>query len=297
MECPSCKANIGVDAKFCAECGARLVAACPACGHTNPAQSKTCSQCHANLGSLRSLAPAGARDAAASVFASPTAERRQLTVMFCDLVGSTSLSERLDPEDLRDVLQAYRRLATQAVEAAGGIIGQYHGDGVLAYFGYPAARGDDAERAVRAALQLVKDVPDVTAASEPLRVRIGIATGTVIAGDIMRSVGADEHPIIGETPDLAARLQGLAGPNMIVIASSTRTLTGRMFEYRDHGRHELKGIAEPVQVWQVVGESGVDDRLKALRSGICRWSIASRSLRFFGGFGGAQSLVVDRWQS
>lgn len=267
MQCPSCEAKIGEDAKFCAECGVRLVFACAVCGHTNPARLKTCSQCRASLGHSQSQAPTIAEVTASLSSASPGVEHRHLTVMFCDLVAWTALSERLDPEDLRDVLQAYHRLSAQIVEDAGGMIGQYQGDGVLAYFGYPSARGDDAERAIRAALQLVNAIPDMTVASGPLRVRIGVATGTVIAGDIVHSVGADEHQVIGETPNLAARLQALAGPNMIVIASSTRNLTGRMFEYRDLGRHELKGITKPVEVWQVVGESGVDSRFKALRSG------------------------------
>ena len=176
--------------------------------------------------------------------------------MFCDLVGSTALSARLDPEDLHDVLAAYQRRATQIVEAAGGRIARYEGDGVLAYFGYPAASEEDAERAVRAGLELAHRIGAETAAGERLSVRVGIASGVVVVGELLRSHAADNPPVVGETPNLAARLQGLAEPGGVIIAESTRRLTGGLFEYRDGGARALEGFATPIRVWHVLGSQG-----------------------------------------
>src|SRR5262245_61380592 len=163
----------------------------------------------------------------------PPSERRALTVMFCDLVGSTALSARLDPEDLRDLLTAYQRHATAVVEAAGGSVARYEGDGILAYFGYPAASEDDAERAVRAGLDLAGGIRVGSGATEEgLSVRIGIATGVVVVGELMRSGVADNPPVVGEPPNLAARLQALAEPGTVLVAEATRRLTGGLFEYR-----------------------------------------------------------------
>jgi class 3 adenylate cyclase len=184
----------------------------------------------------------------------PEAERRQLTVMFCDLVGSTALSARLDPEDLRGVISAYHRCCTELVERNGGFAAKYMGDGVLAYFGYPQAHEHDAERAVRAGLNLVEAVPKLaTNVGSPLQVRIGIATGLVVVGDLIGAGAAQEQAVVGETPNLAARLQALAEPGAVVIASSTRRLTGGLFEYRDLGAVALKGFAEDIPAWQVLG--------------------------------------------
>jgi class 3 adenylate cyclase/tetratricopeptide (TPR) repeat protein len=185
--------------------------------------------------------------------------------MFCDLVGSTALSTRLDPEDLRDVLAAYQRRATEIVAAAGGRIARYEGDGILAYFGYPGASEDDAERAVRAGLELAHRIGSETIAGERLRVRVGIASGVVVVGELLRSDAADNPPVVGETPNLAARLQALAEPGGVVIADSTRRLTGGLFEYRDGGARTLEGFANPVRIWHVIGASG-STRFRALRS-------------------------------
>src|SRR6202043_1263669 len=172
------------------------------------------------------------------------AERRQLTVMFCDLVGSTTLSARLDPEDLREIIGAYQRCCAVQVELSGGFVAKYMGDGVLAYFGYPQAHEDDAERAVRAGLALVEAVPKLTtAAGSPLHVRVGIATGLVVVGDLIRAGAAQGRAVVGETPNLAARLQALAEPDTVVIAESTRKLLGNLFELQDLGARDLKGIA------------------------------------------------------
>jgi class 3 adenylate cyclase/predicted ATPase len=187
------------------------------------------------------------------------AERRQLTVMFCDLVGSTPLSARLDPEDLRGIIGAYHRCVTEIVEGFGGFVARYMGDGVLVYFGYPQAHEDDAERATRCGLTLVDRVPQLNQAEE-LHARVGIATGLVVVGGEVV-----EHDVAGDTPNLAARLQALAAPDTVVLAASTRRLTGELFEYRDLGEIELKGIAGPVSVWQALRPSAVASRFEALR--------------------------------
>jgi class 3 adenylate cyclase len=161
-----------------------------------------------------------------------TAERRQVTVMFADLVGSTALSARMDPEDLREVISAYQKCVAATVQRFGGFVAKYMGDGALVYFGYPQAHEDDAERAVRAGLEVVAAVGSLKAAS-PLQTRVGIATGLVVVGDLIGSGEAQEHGIVGETPNLAARLQGLAKPNMVVLAESTRKLLGNLFDLQD----------------------------------------------------------------
>ncbi|MBV8119871.1 MAG: AAA family ATPase [Alphaproteobacteria bacterium] len=197
--------------------------------------------------------------------ASPTAERRQLTVMFCDLVGSTALSTRFDPEDLREVIAAYHRAVGEIISAAGGFISRYMGDGVLVYFGYPQAHEDDAERAVRAGLAAIEAVCRLDVRSVRLQTRVGIATGLVVVGDVVGEGPAQEQSVVGETPNLAARLQALAEPDTVVIAAGTRRLLGSLFEYRDLGRIEIKGIARPVAAWQVLRRSIVASRFEALR--------------------------------
>ena len=195
------------------------------------------------------------------------AERRQLTVMFCDLVGSTALSARLDPEDLRAIIGAYQRCCAVQVERNAGFVAKYMGDGVLAYFGYPQAHEDDAERAVRAGLSLVEAVPKLaTAAGSPLRVRVGIATGLVVVGDLIGVGAAQEQAVVGETPNLAARLQSIAEPDTVVIAESTRRLLGNLFELRDLGAKDLKGIAEPARAWAALRASSVESRFDALHT-------------------------------
>jgi class 3 adenylate cyclase/predicted ATPase len=186
-------------------------------------------------------------------------ERRQLTVMFCDLVGSTELSARLDPEDLRAIIGAYHRCVAEIVEGFGGFVARYMGDGVLVYFGYPQAHEDDAERAARCGLALVDRVPRLDQAEE-LHARVGIATGLVVVGGEVV-----EHDVAGDTPNLAARLQALAEPDTVVVAASTRRLTGDLFEYHGLGEIELKGIAGPVSAWQVLRPSVLASRFEALR--------------------------------
>src|SRR6516165_6447945 len=192
------------------------------------------------------------------------AERRHLTVMICDLVGSTALSARLDPEDLRGVIGAYHTCIAEVIGRYQGIIARYMGDGVLVYFGYPQAHEDDAAQGVRAGLALVDAVANLRTDSEAaLKVRIGIATGTVVVGDLIGEGAAQEQAVVGETPNLAARLQAAAEPGTVVISASTRRVTGGLFEYRDLGPVALKGWTEPTPAWQVVGASGAASRFEA----------------------------------
>ena len=193
-----------------------------------------------------------------------SAERRQLTVMFCDLVGSSALSARLDPEDLRAVIGAYHACIGEVIARAEGTIARYMGDGVLAYFGYPQAHEDDAEQATRAGLALVDAVANLhTDIGTELQIRVGIATGMVVVGDLTGEGAAKEQAVIGETPNLAARLQTFANPGTVLISQSTHRLTDGHFEYRNLGLVTLKGWAEPIPAWQVLGASGVESRFEA----------------------------------
>jgi class 3 adenylate cyclase len=194
------------------------------------------------------------------------AERRQLTVMFCDLVGSTALSTRFDPEDLRELIGDYHRAVADTVGHFDGFVAKYMGDGVLIYFGYPQAHEDDAERAVRAGLAVIEAVGRLPARQD-LRVRLGIATGLAVVGDLIGEGAAQERGVVGETPNLAARLQALAIPNTLVIAEATRRQVGGLFDLADLGPQALAGFAELQPAWRVIGESGVLSRFEALRSG------------------------------
>ena len=217
-------------------------------------------------------------DAPAPAAAADAAERRQLTLMFCDLVGSTTLSASLDPEDLRAVISAYHRCCAETVERHGGFVAKYMGDGVLVYFGYPQAREHDAEHAVEAGLALVDAVPRlVTPAGAPLQVRVGIATGMVVVGDLVGSGQAQERGVVGETPNLAARLQALAEPNAVVIAAGTRRLLGDLFELQDLGPQDLKGIPGPVPAWTVKSVRRIESRFDALHAGDRLLPLAGRA--------------------
>src|SRR5437763_7016251 len=213
------------------------------------------------------------------------AERRQITVMFCDLVGSTALASRLDPEDLREVIGAYHRVVAETVGRFAGFVAKYMGDGVLIYFGYPEAHEDDAERAVGAGLAVI-DAVGRLATPEPLNVRIGIATGLVVVGDLIGAGAAQERGVVGETPNLAARLQALARPGTLIVADSTRRQIGTLFEIEDLGPQPVAGFAEPQRAWRVVGESGIVSRFEALRSGTTPLVGRDEEL----------DLLVRRWQ-
>jgi class 3 adenylate cyclase len=192
------------------------------------------------------------------------AERRQLTVLFCDLVGSTALAARLDPEDLRAVMRAYQTACASGIGHFDGHVAKFLGDGVLAYFGWPVAHEDDAERAVRAGLQLIETIPRLEPhADVRLQARIGIATGQAVVGDLIGQGAAREEAVVGEVPNLAARLQALAAPGSVVISQATRRIVGGLFDLEDLGPKSLKGFAEPLAAWRVEGEGQAEGPFEA----------------------------------
>jgi class 3 adenylate cyclase len=262
MRCPSCMAENSENRRFCAQCGRPLPSLCPTCGFENEPFARFCGGCGQPVG--ETAAPATAIKGPPQI-RSDGAERRQLTVMFCDLVGSTSLSTRFDPEDLRELIGEYHRCVADTVARFAGFVAKYMGDGVLIYFGYPEAHEDDAERAVRAGLAVIGAVARL-ATPEPLNTRLGVASGLVVVGDLIGAGAAQERGVVGETTNLAARLQGLAKPGTLVIADSTRRQIGQLFEIEDLGVRALAGFAEPQRAWHIVGDSGVLSRFEALRS-------------------------------
>ncbi|HXQ85023.1 MAG TPA: AAA family ATPase [Xanthobacteraceae bacterium] len=290
--CPSCAKDIPGEARFCPQCGTPQAFNCAACGHANAAGSRFCAQCGAKLG--EAAAAATAAPAAAATPAPPpsvaraaaAAERRQLTVMFCDLVGSTALSTQLDPEDLGEVIAAYHKCAADVVSRFGGYVAKYMGDDVLVYFGYPEAHEADAENALRAGLALVDAIARLFKEGRH-QVRIGIATGLVVVGELVGAGEAQERNVVGETPNLAARLQSAAAPNTVVIAATTRRLAGDLFEYEAIEPTQLKGFQELVSAWRVVRERTIASRFEALRA-------ASRTPLI--GREEEMELLLRRWQ-
>ena len=260
--CPHCQAVNPADHRFCGACGKPLaVTTCPGCGFINPLDFRFCGQCATSLTGAAPCCPSH----------TPSAERRPLTVLFCDLVNSTGIAERLDPEDLSRLLLAYRASCAQVVTRLGGHIAQYVGDGIMVFFGYPQAHENDAERAVRAGLELVEAMEPLNATPWPmpllLEVRVGIASGPVVAGELISEGSAETPAVMGHTLNLAARLQSLAAPSTVIIAPSTRRLVGGIFQYRDLGLQDIRGLTEPIQVWQVSGERATDSRFEAAHSG------------------------------
>jgi len=203
---------------------------------------------------------------AAPIAPHDTAERRQVTVMFSDLVGSTALSARMDPEDLHELISAYRKCVAETVGRFGGFVAKYMGDGVLVYFGCPQAHEDDAERAVRAGLELIGAVTALRTHA-PLQTRIGIVTGLVVVGNLIGSGAAQEQAVVGETPNIATRLQSIAKPNTVIIAESTRKLLGILFDLQDLGVQDVKGLGAPVRAWAVLQPASVESRFEALHAG------------------------------
>jgi class 3 adenylate cyclase len=243
----------------------------------------------ADLKNIEKSAPAatGPPVAAPSVQRLPdNAERRQVTVMFSDLVGSTALSARMDPEDLREVISTYQKCVAETVARFGGFVAKYMGDGALVYFGYPEAHEDDAERAVQAGLDLIAAVTALKS-SVSLQTRVGIATGLVVVGDLIGSGEAQERGIVGETPNLAARLQGIAEPNTLVIADGTRKLLGNLFELQDLGLRDLKGIAAPARAWAGLRAHSVESHFEAMHA---------TSLTALVGRDEESELLLRRWQ-
>jgi len=267
VQCPSCKAEAAEVAKFCQECGTPLPRPCPSCGHSSPPSAKFCPECGANLAARKAEDPKRVAHAHAVIASASGPERRQLTVMFCDMVGSSALSTQLDPEEQREVISSFQGCCATEIKLLGGMVAQYLGDGVLAYFGYPAAHEDDAERAIRSGLAIIDRISKPQS-NVPLtfQARIGIASGVVVVGDLVREGVTQENAAIGETTNLAARLQSLAEPNTIVIAPETHRLVGPLFEYRDLGSQTLKGFGGRLHVRQVIGPSQIENRFEARRA-------------------------------
>ena len=215
-------------------------------------------------------------------------ERRQLTVMFVDLVGSTALSRKLDPEDMREVFTAYQNTVAGVVTRFEGYVAKYMGDGALAYFGWPRAHEDEAERAVRAGLALIEDIPKLaTPAGQPLAARVGIATGLVVVGDLFGESASETQAVVGNPPNLAARLQALAGPDRVVVSAATRRLLGTGFDLNDLGPQAVKGLAEPVEAFRVIGERAALSRFDA-RAGTTPAPMVGRDQEL--------ALLLQRWE-
>ncbi|HEX2648944.1 MAG TPA: adenylate/guanylate cyclase domain-containing protein [Burkholderiales bacterium] len=258
VHCSDCGIENPRHALYCAQCGASLAMACPSCKAPASATAKFCAQCGVALTRAQpeTVTPPGALR--------QEAERRQLTVLFCDLAGSTAMSERVDPEVLRDIIRSYQDACTGAITRWDGYIARYVGDGLLVYFGFPKAHEDAAERSVRAAINVLESVAALGKLhGQALAVRIGIATGLCVVGDIVGTGAAQEQTVVGETPNLAARLQGVATPNSVVISAGTKDLLGSNFVCESLGPLELKGLSQPIKAWRVAATREVESRFDA----------------------------------
>jgi len=249
MHCPNCGTENFSRAKFCSNCGSPIGVPCPGCGFSNPREAASCGGCGRTLSAPHV----------------PVAERRQLTIVFSDVVGSTDLSARLDPEDLSEFYSRYHAVCAEAIQHYEGYLAQYLGDGVLAYFGYPAAHEDDAGRAVRAGLEILKRAASLAVGGERPPLRIGVHTGLVVVGGVGDSART-EQLALGEAPNIAARLQSEAAPDTMVISDATRALLAGQFEIEDLGPRTLKGLSRPMQIFRVTGESNLPSRFHAMQS-------------------------------
>ena len=283
MRCSKCATENPAGKKFCGGCGSALSARCPRCGAENTPSFKFCGDCGAAIVS-DSAAPV-----AAAVNPSGTdagGERRHLTVLFCDLVGSTEIAARLDPEEWREIVAGYHRAAAHAIERFGGHVAQYLGDGVMAYFGWPEAHDNDAERAARAGLAILEAISKLNEqpARPKLSARVGIDSGAVVVG---AGTGKDAD-VFGDTPNIAARVQAAADPGTVLITDAAHRLVSGLFVVEDRGAQALKGIEQPVQLYRVVQPSGVRGRLEA--------AAAARGLTPFVGREDELRLLMNRWE-
>ena len=292
MRCSSCGSENPDSKRFCGDCGSPLGSRCARCGVENPAGKKFCGDCGADL-SQPKAAPRSAEPAAAPVVVQhgkphevPQGERRHLTVLFCDLVGSTEIASHLDPEAWREIVGEYHRAAAQAIERFGGHVAQYLGDGVMAYFGWPEAHDNDAERAARAGLAILDAVSKLNEhpTHPKLAARVGIDSGTVVVG---AGAGKDTD-VFGDAPNIAARVQSTAEPGTVVITDAVHRLVSGLFAVEDRGAHALKGIERPVQLYRVVQPSGVRGRFEA--------AAATRGLTAFVGREDELRLLMSRWE-
>lgn len=283
MKCSGCGTEIAAGSRFCNQCGASLVGVCPSCGTANSPEARFCSSCGSKLGDVSG-------ETVASEVDLPYAERRHLTVLFSDLVGSTALSEQLDPEDLRAILRDYQAACSSVITLYDGYLAKYLGDGILAYFGYPTAHEDDAQRGVRAGLGIIEAMGKLSAHYQQrfgtrTDVRVGIHTGLVVVGDMGQSDSLEANAIVGQTPNMAARIQSLADLNALLISSDTRKLIHGFFESVDLGLHELKGISRPVHLYRVLHESTARSRLEAVASGLTPFTGREEEM----------DLLLQRW--
>jgi class 3 adenylate cyclase len=279
MRCSNCKSENPTGKKFCEDCGALLENRCSKCGVETTAGKRFCGECGAPL---NTTAPpdVGRRDG------DLTGERRHLTVLFCDLVGSSEIAAQLDPEEWREVVAGYQHAAAEAITRLGGHVAKYLGDGLMAYFGYPEAHENDAERSVRAGLSILDAISKFNQQSTgpKLSARIGIDSGAVVIG-----VGAGKDTdVFGEAPNIAARVQALAPPGTALITSATHRLVSGLFVVQDRGAQPLKGSDRSIQVYRVVQPSGARGRLEA--------AAATRGLTPFVGRDEELRLLINRWE-
>src|SRR5262245_2742722 len=271
MQCPQCQHDNPPGAKFCVECATRIERRCPACGTEVPPTAKFCPECAAPL--TEKSPPAGPT-AAQSSAPTEAGERRQLTVLFCDLVGSTEIASHLDPEEWHSISKDYQQAAAAAVTRFGGHVDKFLGDGLVCFFGVPQAHEDDAERAVRAGLAIVEAVRllavgllgeessalttnNLTTNNLSLHVRVGMHTGPAVVAH----GGGESKDVFGDTPNIAARVQSAAAPDTVVISAATQRLVAGLFVVEERGAHQLKGVPQPVVLYRVVQPSGVRSRL------------------------------------
>jgi class 3 adenylate cyclase len=303
MRCPQCHTENKAGRRFCAACGRALALACPACGFVNDPGDRFCGGCGQGLTAMPppelrrppsttwpEEQPATPATLSSITPHPPDAERRHLTVMFCDLTDSTPLSEQLDPEDLREVVRAYQQTCAEVIQRFEGHIAQYLGDGLLVYFGYPQAHDDDAQRAVQASLSILEAMEKLNVRLERdkslrLAVRMGIHTGLVVVGE-MGGGGRHERLALGDTPNLAARIQGLAAPDTVLISAATHRLVQGYFTTAALGSQALKGVAAPVPVFRILVASAAQSRLDVA---------AASGLTPLVGRESEVALLLERW--
>jgi class 3 adenylate cyclase len=279
MRCSNCGSDNSTGKKFCGDCGAQLENHCPKCGAQNPAGKRFCGDCGA---SFNAATPAAAEPR----YGDLSGERRHLTVLFCDLVGSTEIAAQIDPEEWREVVAGYHRTAAEAITRFGGHVAKYLGDGVMAFFGYPEAHDNDAERATRAGLALLDAIIKINqdAMRPKLSARVGIDSGAVVVG----ASAGQSADVFGDAPNIAARVQAAADPSTVVITGASHRLVSGLFVVEDCGAQALKGIVRPVQLYRVIRPSGMRGRLEA--------TAVSRGLTPFVGREDELRSLMNRWE-